>query len=54
MDQAFATALVEASRQGVQILAYDTHVKEDVLLLHKPLPVYLMEMEENNEHKKMV
>ncbi|UJL46337.1 DNA/RNA nuclease SfsA [Virgibacillus sp. NKC19-16] len=41
MDAAFADALLEASRQGVQILAYDSIVKEDELVLDKALPVYL-------------
>lgn len=41
MDKAFADALLEASKAGVQILAYDSIVEEDVLLLHKPIPVHL-------------
>lgn len=41
MDPAFAAALVEASEQGVQVLAYEATVREGELLLHKPLPVYL-------------
>ncbi|WP_110930711.1 DNA/RNA nuclease SfsA [Paenibacillus bouchesdurhonensis] len=41
MDPAFANALLEASRHGVQILAYDSIVKEDELILDQVLPVYL-------------
>ncbi|MBP1971779.1 sugar fermentation stimulation protein A [Virgibacillus natechei] len=41
MDAPFADALLEASRQGVQILAYDSIVTEDELVLDKALPVYL-------------
>lgn len=41
MDPAFAAALVEASQQGVQVLAYEATVREDELFLHKQLPVYL-------------
>lgn len=44
MDQDFATALLDASRRGVQVLAYDAIVKEDELLLDKPLPVEFREM----------
>lgn len=40
MDSALADALLEASRQGVQILAYDSIVKENELLLSEPIPVY--------------
>ncbi|MBY7145085.1 DNA/RNA nuclease SfsA [Virgibacillus sp. NKC19-3] len=41
MDAAFADALLEASRKGVQILAYDSIVTEDELVLDKAIPVYL-------------
>lgn len=41
MDQAFADALVQASRQGVQIIAYDSLVTEDELLLGEKIPVRL-------------
>lgn len=41
MDAAFADALLEASRQGVQILAYDSIVKEDELVLGEKLPINL-------------
>jgi sugar fermentation stimulation protein A len=41
MDGAFADALLQASREGVQILAYDSIVKEDELVLGGPLPVNL-------------
>jgi sugar fermentation stimulation protein A len=39
MDPAFANALLQASRQGVQILAYDSIVKEDELILDQPISV---------------
>lgn len=45
MDHEFATALLDASRLGVQVLAYDAIVKEDELVLDKPLPIELYEME---------
>lgn len=41
MDVAFADALLHASRQGVKILAYDSIVKEDGIVLDRPLPVHL-------------
>lgn len=41
MDAAFAEALLQASQQGVQILAYDSIVKDDELVLARPLPVSL-------------
>lgn len=41
MDAAFADAILQASQQGVQILAYDSIVKEDELVLAGPLPVTL-------------
>lgn len=41
MDPAFANALLEASGQGVQILAYDSMVTEEELILDRSLPVYL-------------
>lgn len=50
MDKAFAAALLEASKQGVQILAYDTIVKEDGLVLHKSLPVHLIGTEGKYEN----
>jgi sugar fermentation stimulation protein A len=42
MDPALADALKQASRLGVQILAYDTVVKADELVLDQPLPVTLV------------
>lgn len=39
MDNGFADALLQASRQGVQILAYDSIVKEDELILDQPIPI---------------
>ncbi len=41
MDEALADALLEASREGVCILAYDARVTEDGLWLDQPLPVIL-------------
>lgn len=41
MDPSFAEALLQASRQGVEILAYDCLVREDELLLDQPVPVRL-------------
>jgi sugar fermentation stimulation protein A len=41
MDPAFADALLHAENNGVQILAYDSVVKEDALEMDKPLPVFL-------------
>jgi sugar fermentation stimulation protein A len=41
MDVGFANALNEASQQGVQILAYDSIVKEDELSLDKSVSVKL-------------
>ncbi|MEF2966607.1 DNA/RNA nuclease SfsA [Paenibacillus sp. M1] len=43
MDAAFADALALASRQGVRILAYDSIVTENELLLGEPLPLLLGE-----------
>lgn len=43
MDQVFADALLEAYRNGVHILAYDSIVKEDRLILDQPIPVCLFE-----------
>ncbi|MEK9200142.1 DNA/RNA nuclease SfsA [Ureibacillus sp. FSL E2-3493] len=40
-DPAFADALLQAYEQGVQILAYDSIVKKDGLVLNESLPVYL-------------
>lgn len=45
MDMTFSDALLEASKKGVQILAYDSIVNEDKMILHKSLPVYLMGLE---------
>jgi len=42
MDEAFADALLKALQQGVRILAYDSIVKEDELLLDRPIPVHLI------------
>lgn len=41
MDTALADALLEASRQGVHIIAYDAVVTENGLWLDQPLPVIL-------------
>lgn len=41
MDPAFADALEEASRQGVQILAYEAAVTEQEIVLGGSLPVHL-------------
>lgn len=43
MDQAFANALLEAYRNGVHILAYDSIIQEDRLILDQPIPVCLFE-----------
>lgn len=37
----FADALVEAEREGVEILAYDCEVTKDSMGIHKPVPVKL-------------
>jgi len=41
MDMAFADALLEASTHGVQILAYDSVVETDGLVLDQLVPVWL-------------
>ena len=41
MDPKFADALLYAAQAGVQILAYDTIVKEDGMVLNKAMPVHL-------------
>ena len=41
MDPTFADALIEASRNGVQILCYDAIVRENELVLDEPIPVVL-------------
>ncbi|MBB6447086.1 DNA/RNA nuclease SfsA [Bacillus benzoevorans] len=41
MDFAFADALLHAYQKGVQILAYDSIVSEDELVLNQPVPVDL-------------
>lgn len=41
MDKDFKEALLEASRLGVQVIAYDTVVTEDELILDKSIPVDL-------------
>lgn len=41
MDEPFTKALLEASRQDVQILAYDSIVTENGLVLDQPIPVCL-------------
>ena len=41
MDLAFSDALLRASQQGVQIMVYDCHVKEDELILDQRIPVSL-------------
>lgn len=40
-DSDFQQALIEASKKGVQILAYDTIVNEKELTIGKPIPVSL-------------
>ncbi|WP_163971833.1 DNA/RNA nuclease SfsA [Oceanobacillus halotolerans] len=45
MDQDFAKALQEVSELGVQVIAYDTVVTEDTLLLDEPIPVDLSEID---------
>lgn len=41
-DPAFCDALLEAQKCGVQIVVYDTIVKENGMLLHKPVPIKLI------------
>lgn len=41
MDKTFTEALLKAAQQGVQILAYDSIVKANELVLGNPLPVVL-------------
>lgn len=41
MDPAFTNALIEASRNGVQIICYDAIVGENELVLDEPIPVVL-------------
>lgn len=41
MDKVFTEALVKASQEGVRILAYDSIVKEDELVLDQPISVDL-------------
>jgi len=41
MDESFAAALSEAAKQGVRILAYDSIVEADELMLDQPVPVWL-------------
>ncbi|WP_147533345.1 DNA/RNA nuclease SfsA [Bacillus marasmi] len=41
MDSDFADALLEAERQGVQVIAYDTNVTEDEIHLNQALPIQL-------------
>lgn len=41
MDSAFADALLHASQHGVQVLAYDSTVGEDELVLDQPVSVCL-------------
>ena len=40
-DPAFATALREAAKAGVQVLAYDCAVTPDTMVIHDPVPVKL-------------
>ncbi|MFC5540749.1 DNA/RNA nuclease SfsA [Ureibacillus suwonensis] len=40
-DPSFTDALVQASRQGVRILAYETHVDEHQMSIGKQIPVIL-------------
>lgn len=39
MDAAFADAIVQAKHHGVQLLAYDSIVTEDELILGEPIPI---------------
>jgi sugar fermentation stimulation protein A len=39
MDEAFANAVRKASQEGVRILIYDCIVKEDELILDRPIPL---------------
>ena len=41
LDPSFADALIEASRNGVQILCYDSIVRENELVLNESIPVVL-------------
>nr|WP_281252967.1 DNA/RNA nuclease SfsA [Oceanobacillus senegalensis] len=41
MDRNFTDSLLKASRQGIQILAYDSIVKRDGLTLNQPVPVII-------------
>jgi|SRR5690625_2889162 len=43
MDEEFTNALIKASREGVNIIAYDCIVKTDELFLNQPVPVKLPE-----------
>lgn len=40
-DPSFTDALVQASKQGVRILAYETHVDEHQMSIGKQIPVIL-------------
>lgn len=40
-DPAFAAALVQVQQAGVQVLAYDTRVTADTMMLGEPLPIQL-------------
>lgn len=42
VDKTFADALLEAQQQGVHILAYDSIIKKDELILDQPIPVQLV------------
>ena len=41
MDEEFTDALIQASREGVNIIAYDCIVKTDKLFLNQSVPVKL-------------
>lgn len=41
-DPDFCDALLEAHKRGVKIVAYDTLVRENEMILHQPIPVQLI------------
>lgn len=41
MDRAFANALQKASKEGVEVIAYDSIVQEDELVIDQSIPVHL-------------
>lgn len=40
-DPSFFNALIQASKQGVQILAYETKVRENSMVIGKQIPIHL-------------